>query len=81
MFVYRVMPTVLLPLGTPDLWLWHDRFYLLRAVTVEDYRRHMRVRSRKWDTVTLPHAVFRSLVRPLHHYTRRSPVPAEECPV
>ena len=38
-FVYRIVPTVLLPLGTPDLWAWHDRFYLLRAVTVADYRR------------------------------------------
>jgi hypothetical protein len=29
----------------------------------------MRVRSPKWDTVDLPGAVFRRLVRPLHDYT------------
>jgi hypothetical protein len=67
-FVYRVMPTVLLPLGTPDLWLWRDRFYLLRAVTVEDYRRHMTVRSPRWGTVMLPTAAFRNLVRPFRDF-------------
>src|SRR3954454_25377900 len=67
-FVYRIPPTVLLPLGTPDLWLWRDRFYLLRAVTVEDYRRHMKVRSPKWGTVMLPTSAFRSLVRPFRDF-------------
>ena len=55
--------------------------YLLRAVPSADYRRFMRVRSPKWDTVTLPHAVFRSLVRPLHHFTHCATTPAEERPV
>lgn len=67
-FIYRIVPTVLLPLGTPDLWAWRDRFYLLRAVTVEDYRRHMRVRSKKWGTVMLPTAAYRDLVRPFRDF-------------
>ena len=70
-----------LPDDVEDLWTWRGRRYLMRAVATADYRRHMRIRSRKWDTVTLPHAVFRSLVRPLHHFTRRHPITAEECPV
>src|SRR4051812_46547885 len=69
-FVYRIQPTVLLPLGTPDLWLWHDRFYLLRAVAVGDYRRHMTVRSPKWCTVMLPSAAFRDVVRPFRDFVR-----------
>ena len=80
-FVYHVLPCVELPDDVEDLWTWRGRRYLMRAVPSADYRRHMRIRSPKWDTVTLPHAVFRSLVRPLHHFTRRPPTPAEECPV
>ncbi len=80
-FVYHVLPSVELPDDVEDLWTWRGRRYLMRAVPSADYRLHMRVRSPKWDTVTLPHAVFRSLVRPLHHFTRRPSVPVEECPV
>jgi hypothetical protein len=67
-FVYRIQPTVLLPLGTPDLWVWRDRFYLMRAVPVEDYRRRMKVRSPKWGTVMLPSAAFQDLVRPFRDF-------------
>ena len=59
---------ITLPLGTADLWLWHDRFYLLRAVPVDEYRRHMRVRSPRWGTVMLPTAAFRELVRPFREF-------------
>jgi hypothetical protein len=71
-FVYRVGPNVLLPLGTPDLWAWRDRFYLLRAVTLDDYRRRMRVRSPKWGTVMLPTAAFRDLARPFRDFVSNS---------
>jgi hypothetical protein len=69
-FVYRIVPTVLLPLGTPDLWAWRDRFYLFRAVTVSDYRRLMRPRSRKWGTVMLPATAFRAVVRPFRDFVQ-----------
>ncbi|HEY7309369.1 MAG TPA: HYExAFE family protein [Gemmataceae bacterium] len=68
-FCYHILPGEELPADIEDLWTWRGRRYLLRAVEVSDYRRHMRVRSPKWGTVTLPRAAYRELVRPLHHYT------------
>lgn len=67
-FAYQLLPQVSLE-EAPDLWTWNGRRYLLRAVPVADYRRHMRVRSPRWGTVCLPGAVFRQLVRPFLHYT------------
>jgi hypothetical protein len=72
-FTYHVLPGVELPEDTEDLWTWRGRRYLLRAVAADDYRRHMRVRSPRWGTVTLPRAVFRTLVRPIHHFTGAAP--------
>src|SRR4051794_30430048 len=69
-FVYRIQPTVLLPLGTADPWLLHDRVFFMRAGSVDDYRRHMRVRSPRWGTVMLPTAAFRDLVRPFRDFVR-----------
>jgi hypothetical protein len=66
--------------GTEDLWEWRGRRYLLRAVTVKDYARHMRVRSPKWGTVHLPCDVYRRLVRPLRHFTHGSAPILEEVP-
>jgi hypothetical protein len=69
-FAYQVLPQVTLPDDTEDLWTFRGRRYLLRAVPAALYRRHMRVRSPRWGTVTLPGAVFRELVRPFYHFTR-----------
>src|SRR5262249_24577172 len=66
---YHLHSSVALPEDTDDLWTWRGRRYLFRAVAVDDYCRHMRVRSPSWETVSLPGAVFRQLVRPLHHFT------------
>jgi hypothetical protein len=41
----------------------------MRGIRADDYRQHMRVRSPRWGTVSLPSAVFRELVRPLHYFT------------
>jgi hypothetical protein len=68
-FVYQLAPSVELPDDVPDLWLWRGRRYLLRAVDADDYRRHMRLRSARWDTVTLARADFRRLVRPVRDFT------------
>jgi hypothetical protein len=76
-FVYHILPTVELPDDTEDLWTWHGRHYLLRAVDVADYRQHMRVRSPRWRTVTLPRAVFRDVVKPVNHFTRRGGMGAQ----
>jgi hypothetical protein len=79
-FTYQLLPSVTVADDTDDLWTWRGRRYLLRAVPVSDYRRHMRVRSPRWGTVALPGAVFRELVRPFHHFTH-GPLPVvEECP-
>lgn len=79
-FAYDVAPAVELPVAIEDLWAWRSRRYLFRAVDVVDYRRDMRVRSRSWDTVTLPRDRFRDLVRPFRHFVDPCRV-AEECPV
>jgi hypothetical protein len=68
-FAYLLHASVNLSDDTPDLHVCRGRRYLFRAVDVEDYRRHMRVRSPRWGTVTLPLAVFRSVVRPLRDFT------------
>jgi hypothetical protein len=77
-FVYHIVPPVTLPENTPDLWEFRGRRYLLRAVPSADYRLAMRARSPSWRTVTLPQAVFRSMVRPLNRFVHQPA--AEECP-
>lgn len=72
-FAYHLNTDVILPDDTVDLWSWRDRRYLLRAIGVADYRQHMRLRSPRWQTVSLPSAVFRKLARPLHDFTHGFP--------
>jgi hypothetical protein len=71
-FAYQLLPEVMLPEETADLWTWRGKRYLLRAVPVDAYRRHLRVRSPKWATVDLPGAVFRDLVLPFQAFTQQS---------
>jgi hypothetical protein len=78
-FAYQLLPEITVPDDTDDLWTWRGRRYLLRAVAVSDYRRHMRVRSPRWETVWLPGGVFRELVRPFHHFTQQHSADME-CP-
>jgi hypothetical protein len=77
-FMYRIMPTVELEGETPDIFEFRGERYLLRAVTLEDYRRKMRVRSPKWGTVDLPGAMFRNLARPFRFYTHECPSTSQE---
>jgi hypothetical protein len=79
-FMYHVLPEVDLPEDCEDLWTWHGRRYLLRAVAVNDYRAHMRVRSPKWDTVCLPGPIFRKLVQSVQSYVQQSQPVSQECP-
>lgn len=72
-FAYHLHADVAVPEETEDLWTWRGRRYLLRAITAADYRRHMRVRSPRWQTVSLPGAIFRHLARPVHHFTHGFP--------
>src|SRR5207247_1579255 len=77
-FLYRIQPIVSLPADSSDLWTWRDRQYLLRAVAVEDYLAHMKVRSPKWGTVALPSAAFQQLARPFRWFTHEMTIPPEE---
>jgi hypothetical protein len=79
-FAYHLADLVELPHDTPDVWSWRDRRYLLRAVPASEYRRAMRVRSPKWNTVHLPTAVFRDLVKPLSHFTHGFTLSPHDCP-
>lgn len=79
-FAYALHSSVQLSPTTEDLWTWRGKRYLFRAVSVEDYREHMVQRSPRWETVTLPRTVYRSLVRPLRHFTHREVPLFEECP-
>ena len=49
----------------PGMFEHHDRWYLLIGVDLESYRSHMRQRSPKWETVSLPAEDFRQLARPM----------------
>jgi hypothetical protein len=81
-FIYEIMPFAPpLPDGE-ELWTWHGRRYLLRAVPVDLYQTCMHVRSPRWGTVTLPTAVYQQLARPFHEFML-DPAPdpwAEEAP-
>jgi hypothetical protein len=68
-FMYEIRPTVMLPDDTPDVWQFRDATYLLRAIQLADYQKHLKVRSPKWGTVGLAGADFRRLVRPFHYYS------------
>jgi hypothetical protein len=78
-FMYRVLPTVTLG-DTPDVWRYKDDTYLFRAVTLDDYRKHMRVRSPKWGTVNLPRGKFEEIARPFRFHSHECPAstPIEE---
>lgn len=47
-----------------EVFTFQDRWYIVRAVRLADYRRHMKVRSEKWKTVDLPAAAFREVSCP-----------------
>ncbi len=68
-FMYHILPVVDLPPGTPDLWYWRGRRYLIRAVPVADYKLAMRSRSPKWKTVYLPGPAFQASVRPFRAFS------------
>ena len=77
-FMYLLLPEVALPDDTLDLWTWRGQRYLMRAIGLDDYARHIRVRSPRWGTVDLPGAIFRDRVRPFHAFTH--PSQSASCP-
>jgi hypothetical protein len=79
-FTYLLAPEIAVPDDTDDLWSWRGRRYLLRAILVDDYQPHMRVRSPRWGTVFLPNRIFRDLVRPFHYFTQEAQPVADDDP-
>lgn len=67
-FIYHVLPGIELMWGTPDLFRFRDRRYLIRGVSVTDYRDAMRPRSPRWGTVHLTTEAFRRVVKPFSHF-------------
>ncbi|HYV37055.1 MAG TPA: HYExAFE family protein [Gemmataceae bacterium] len=63
-----------------DLFTWRNQRYLFRGVAVDEYRRHLRVRSPRWGTVHVASKVFRELARPFHYFTQEFQPVAAECP-
>jgi hypothetical protein len=49
----------------PGMFEFRDKWYLLMGVDLNEYRNHMRRRSAKWATVSLPAVAFRDLARPI----------------
>lgn len=64
-FVYWVDPPLV---PGPGLFEFRDKWYLLLGVDLAEYRNHMRRRSPKWETVSLPAEDFRQLARPLDEW-------------
>jgi len=77
-FMYKLGATVAVPKETPDQWEWRGQRYLLRAVLVDEFASHMRIRSPKWGTVGLKVADYRQLVKPLWEYTHLRPFMAHK---
>jgi len=48
-----------------DAWIFKDRWYALRAIDVEGYAAHMKVRSARWRTMCLQKADFERVSGPL----------------
>ncbi|MBI2804054.1 MAG: HYExAFE family protein [Planctomycetes bacterium] len=72
-FMYRVLPIVSLD-DSPDIWRHQGETYLFRGVRLDEYRKHMRVRSPKWGTVGLPKGKFEEIARPFRYYSHECPV-------
>ncbi|HWB52685.1 MAG TPA: HYExAFE family protein [Tepidisphaeraceae bacterium] len=61
-FVYWIDP----PLHPETGMFQHkDRWYWMFGIDLNEYQSHMRRRSIKWETVSLPAADFKMLARPL----------------
>ena len=51
-----------------DVFDFGEKKYLFFCITLEDYRRFMKRRSPKWQTVTLPADKFRQCAKPLSEF-------------
>jgi len=77
LFLYRLQPNVEIATDTLDVWTFREQKYLLRAVTLDDYVSHMKIRSPKWGTVSLPGTTYRTIARPFRYFTHEWHTPTE----
>ena len=64
-FIYWIDP----PLNPePGMYMHKNRWYLLMAIDLAEYRNHMRRSSVKWETVSLPAEDFKALARPIESW-------------
>jgi hypothetical protein len=47
-----------------EVFAHNGRWYAMRSVTADDYAKHMKERSRRWNTVDLPSAAFKNISEP-----------------
>ena len=52
----------------PDLFAFQEKWYAMQAISIADYRTHMKPRSAAWGTVHLPMADFRRLAKPFEEW-------------
>lgn len=57
-----------------EVFEYGDRWYAVLAVKLSDYRQHMRDRSAKWDTVSIPAKAFTENSGPLMELLRATRV-------
>ena len=57
-----------------EVFEYGERWYAVLAVKLSDYRQHMRDRSAKWDTVSIPARAFTDLSGPLMELLRATRV-------
>lgn len=75
LFLYKLESNVEVPANSIDLYTFREQQYLLRAITLDDYVTHMKSRSAKWGTVSLPSNVYRTLARPFRYFTHELQTP------
>ena len=64
-FIYWIDPPLAAEAG---MYAHRGRWYLMMGIELGEYRNHMRRRSAKWETVSLPAEDFRSLARPIEEW-------------
>ncbi|HRK30018.1 MAG TPA: HYExAFE family protein [Tepidisphaeraceae bacterium] len=64
-FIYWIDPPLT---PEPGMFEFRGKWYWLMGIDLSDYRNHMRRRSVKWETVSLPMADFRQLARPIDQW-------------
>lgn len=64
-FIYWIDPPLT---AEPGMFSHKGRWYLMMGIELAEYRNHMRRRSAKWETVSLPAEDFRSLARPIEQW-------------